>query len=111
MDNPPAEAPRGIDRSRVDDWLVANVPGATAPFRYDLIAAGGSNLTFRVTDAAGNVWALRWAAGTACVAGTWFCVYTLPGGPAGMPYTDAHVLHVAGAALGVLMATIFIAFD
>ncbi len=59
MDNLPTEAPRGIDRERVDTWLVANVPGATAPFHYDLIAAGGSNLTFRVTDAAGNVWALR----------------------------------------------------
>ena len=59
MDNPPPEAPRGIDRVRVDPWLVENVPGATAPFRYDLIAAGGSNLTFRVTDAAEHVWALR----------------------------------------------------
>jgi aminoglycoside phosphotransferase (APT) family kinase protein len=50
---------RGIDRAKVDSWLAANVPGATAPFDYQLIAAGGSNLTFRVTDANGGTWALR----------------------------------------------------
>ena len=50
---------RGIDRAKVDSWLAANVPGATAPFDYQLIAAGGSNLTFRVTDADGHAWALR----------------------------------------------------
>lgn len=50
---------RGIDRARVDQWLAEHVPGATSPFDYALIAAGGSNLTFRVTDAAGNAWALR----------------------------------------------------
>ena len=50
---------RGIDRAKVDGWLSANVPGATAPFEYQLIAAGGSNLTFRVTDSAGHTWALR----------------------------------------------------
>jgi aminoglycoside phosphotransferase (APT) family kinase protein len=50
---------RGIDRERVDAWLTEHVAGATAPFRYDLIAAGGSNLTFRVTDAEGRCWALR----------------------------------------------------
>lgn len=59
MSEPAADAPRGIDRAKVDPWLTANVPGATAPFRYDLIAAGGSNLTFRLTDAAGHQWALR----------------------------------------------------
>lgn len=59
MGEPAADAPRGIDRVAVDAWLSANVPGATAPFRYDLIAAGGSNLTFRVTDAADHQWALR----------------------------------------------------
>jgi len=59
MDEPLDEAPRGIERANVDAWLAANVAGAIAPFDYRLIAAGGSNLTFRVTDAAGNVWALR----------------------------------------------------
>lgn len=50
---------RGIDRDRVGAWLADHVAGATPPFEYQLIAAGGSNLTFRVTDAAGNTWALR----------------------------------------------------
>jgi hypothetical protein len=59
----------------------------------------------------GYVWTLRWAAGAACVAGAWFCVYTLPMGAAGMPYSDAQALHVAGAALGVFMSTVLIAFD
>lgn len=54
-----SEEPRGIERDRVDRWLAANVPGASAPFGYELIAAGGSNLTFRVTDANGQQWALR----------------------------------------------------
>jgi aminoglycoside phosphotransferase (APT) family kinase protein len=42
-----------------DDWLAANVPGAEPPFEHELIAAGGSNLTYRVRDAAGHQWALR----------------------------------------------------
>jgi aminoglycoside phosphotransferase (APT) family kinase protein len=49
----------GIDVPAVDAWLVEHVAGSHGPFRYDLVAAGGSNLTFRVTDAAGSTWALR----------------------------------------------------
>lgn len=41
----------GLDDARVTSWLVANVPGVAAPFRFDLIAGGRSNLTFAVTDA------------------------------------------------------------
>ena len=59
MSEPSTDEPRGIDRSKVDPWLLANVAGSVAPFRYQLIAAGGSNLTFRVTDDDGKVWALR----------------------------------------------------
>ncbi len=44
---------RGIDAPRV------GLPGAVPPFDYSLIAAGGSNLTYRVTDAAGRRVALR----------------------------------------------------
>jgi aminoglycoside phosphotransferase (APT) family kinase protein len=51
--------PRGIEPDHVDAWIAANVAGAAAPFTYELIAAGGSNLTFRVTDASGEQWALR----------------------------------------------------
>ena len=52
-------APRGIDVDRVTEFLADSIEGATAPFRFELIAAGGSNLTFRVTDAADHQWALR----------------------------------------------------
>ena len=41
------------------DWLAANMPGAGAPFAFELIAGGRSNLTYRVTDAAGHAYALR----------------------------------------------------
>ncbi len=53
------DSPRGIDRDRVDGWLAAHVAGATPPCTYELIAAGGSNLTYRVTDAGDRSWALR----------------------------------------------------
>lgn len=50
---------QGIAVERVTDWLAANIEGATAPFRFDLIVGGRSNLTFRVTDAAGVQFVLR----------------------------------------------------
>jgi aminoglycoside phosphotransferase (APT) family kinase protein len=49
----------GIDRDRVTEWMAATVPGATAPFTFELIAGGRSNLTYRVTDDAGQAFALR----------------------------------------------------
>lgn len=54
-----AEEVRGIDSARVSAWLAANLAGAQPPFAFELIAAGGSNLTYRVADAAGRVAALR----------------------------------------------------
>lgn len=50
--------PKGIDLKRVSAWLLEHAPGAAGPFEFDLIAAGGSNLSYRVSDAAG-VWLLR----------------------------------------------------
>jgi aminoglycoside phosphotransferase (APT) family kinase protein len=50
--------PNGISE-HVESWLVHNVTGATAPFEYVQIAGGHSNLTFGVTDAAGNRFVLR----------------------------------------------------
>lgn len=50
---------KGIDSQAVSNWLAQHIEGAKAPFDFSLIAAGGSNLTFRVTDAAGHIWALR----------------------------------------------------
>lgn len=54
-----AETVRGIDAERVSAWLAAHLPGARPPFTVALIAAGGSNLTYCVTDAAGRRVALR----------------------------------------------------
>jgi aminoglycoside phosphotransferase (APT) family kinase protein len=50
---------RGIDAAPVGAWLERNIATARPPFQFELIAAGGSNLTYRVTDADGHVWALR----------------------------------------------------
>lgn len=50
---------RGIDEPNVGAWLAANIDGAEPPFSYELIAGGHSNLTFKVTDAAGHVYVLR----------------------------------------------------
>src|SRR5438477_12126820 len=49
----------GIDVPRVSAWLEANIPGSQAPFTFELIAGGRSNLTFRVADSAGHQYALR----------------------------------------------------
>lgn len=51
--------PRGLEPSPVSAWLTEHLAGATPPFEFDLIAAGGSNLTYRVVDDAGRVVALR----------------------------------------------------
>jgi aminoglycoside phosphotransferase (APT) family kinase protein len=50
---------QGIDTDRVSSWLVANVPGANAPFDFALIAGGRSNLTYTVTDADAQRFVLR----------------------------------------------------
>ncbi|HEV3267557.1 MAG TPA: phosphotransferase family protein, partial [Acidimicrobiales bacterium] len=48
----------GVNEVNVTSWMVQNV-GAVAPLDFELIAGGRSNLTFRVTDAAGSAFALR----------------------------------------------------
>ena len=50
---------RGIDVPRVTTWLEGHLPGARAPFRFELIPAGHSNMTFTVTDARGERYVLR----------------------------------------------------
>lgn len=50
---------RGIDGERVSDWLSTNLADHRGPFTFALIAAGGSNLTYRVTTGDGSVVALR----------------------------------------------------
>ena len=49
----------GIDVAGVGAWFAEHVPTARAPLTYERIAGGHSNLTYRVTDAAGSEWALR----------------------------------------------------
>ena len=52
-------APIGIHVENVSSWLTDNVDGLIGPFRFDLVAGGRSNLTYRVTDANGRSVALR----------------------------------------------------
>ncbi|MEO1057329.1 MAG: phosphotransferase family protein [Actinomycetota bacterium] len=59
MDAPTPEPVPGVDVERVTAWLTDNIEGATAPFRFDVIAGGHSNLTFAVTGADGRKLVLR----------------------------------------------------
>jgi aminoglycoside phosphotransferase (APT) family kinase protein len=56
---PATEAPKGVDVARVTAWFQAHAPGVEPPLTFELIAGGRSNLTYRVTDAAGHAWVLR----------------------------------------------------
>ena len=49
----------GVNTERVSLWLEENVAGAVAPFHFDVIAGGHSNMTFRVTGADGSRFVLR----------------------------------------------------
>ena len=50
---------QGIDVAPVSRWLEHNIPGAVAPYTFDLIAGGRSNLTFKVAGADGTPFVLR----------------------------------------------------
>ena len=50
---------RGIDIERASAWLADNIEGVVAPFTFDVIAGGHSNLTFLVVDAVGRRFVLR----------------------------------------------------
>jgi aminoglycoside phosphotransferase (APT) family kinase protein len=58
----------GLDEARVTRWLAEHVDGVEPPVSYSLIAAGGSNLTFRAVDAHNVAWALRRPPATAVLA-------------------------------------------
>jgi aminoglycoside phosphotransferase (APT) family kinase protein len=49
----------GIDAPRVGRWLAGHVEGLAGPVEFELVSGGLSNLTYRLTDAAGTVYALR----------------------------------------------------
>jgi aminoglycoside phosphotransferase (APT) family kinase protein len=50
---------QGINAPAVTTWLLEHVEGVCAPFTFELIKGGRSNLTFAVTDAAGRRLVLR----------------------------------------------------
>jgi aminoglycoside phosphotransferase (APT) family kinase protein len=50
---------RGIRVDSVTEWLSEHVEEAIAPFRFEIIAGGHSNLTFEVTAADGQRFVLR----------------------------------------------------
>ncbi len=49
----------GIDVPSVTSWLQQHISGAQAPFQFEVIAGGHSNLTFAVTGANGARYVLR----------------------------------------------------
>ena len=49
----------GIEAGRVGHWLTEHVDGLAGPVEFGLVSGGRSNLTYRVTDAAGATYALR----------------------------------------------------
>jgi len=51
--------PDGIDRTGVEGWFERHVAEAELPLAFERISGGHSNLTYRVSDAAGRRWALR----------------------------------------------------
>ncbi|MEE9278625.1 MAG: phosphotransferase family protein [Myxococcota bacterium] len=51
--------PEGIRAEPVTTWFRENAPGVRPPLRFELLAGGHSNLTYKVTDAAGATYVLR----------------------------------------------------
>jgi aminoglycoside phosphotransferase (APT) family kinase protein len=49
----------GIDAPALESWFAENAPEAVLPLRFERIAGGHSNLTYRVSDGGGRSWALR----------------------------------------------------
>lgn len=45
------ESPKGIELAETTAWLAAHLQDMPPPYEFELIAAGGSNLTYRVTAA------------------------------------------------------------
>jgi aminoglycoside phosphotransferase (APT) family kinase protein len=57
----PVAAPNlaGIDAGQVGRWVAEHVDGLAGPVEFALVSGGHSNLTYRLTDAAGAVCVLR----------------------------------------------------
>jgi aminoglycoside phosphotransferase (APT) family kinase protein len=54
-----SEQLRGLNGEAVTRWLRDHVEGAGGALHYELVAAGGSNLTYRVLGERGRRWVLR----------------------------------------------------
>lgn len=52
-------APEGIDLAALEMWFPQHVARSRAPLQLSLVSGGHSNLTYRVDDANGGVFALR----------------------------------------------------
>jgi aminoglycoside phosphotransferase (APT) family kinase protein len=52
-------APPGIEAGRVRRWLAEHIDSLVGPVEFGLVSGGRSNLTYRLTDAAGATYALR----------------------------------------------------
>jgi aminoglycoside phosphotransferase (APT) family kinase protein len=50
---------KGIRAARVTEWFADRISGVEPPLHFSLITGGHSNLTYRVSDAAGSVYVLR----------------------------------------------------
>ena len=50
---------KGINPDGLNEWFAKHIDGATPPLEFELITGGHSNLTFRVTDSAGERFVLR----------------------------------------------------
>lgn len=50
---------KGINAESVSAWLEANIDGVRLPLSFQIITGGHSNLTYKVTDAAGRELVLR----------------------------------------------------
>jgi aminoglycoside phosphotransferase (APT) family kinase protein len=59
VDLDPSVDPPGLHVQSTSAWLAAHAPAMRPPFTFGLIAAGGSNLTYRVDDADGRKFILR----------------------------------------------------
>jgi aminoglycoside phosphotransferase (APT) family kinase protein len=51
--------PDGIDAGALEAWFASEADACEPPLRFERIAGGLSNLTYRVSDSAGHRWALR----------------------------------------------------
>ena len=49
----------GINDTKVASWFSSHLSGSSPPFKYELIAGGHSNLTYKVVDQVGNTFVLR----------------------------------------------------